>query len=397
MASLEDCKKLLGGISPGASFLLSLLIQSPSFSLSPFFNAFLLGGAVFLAISLGRFFEKKHKWLRSVWHVAGISLSGFVLVSWARYHSAVAGVVVYVLVVAAIVMLLQFMGKKIAIRYGKAKRLVYLGMVFCALFPSTVIFQHIGERPTLVVSPSTKYVRLPAPGTEAKLNVSIVSVYANTWNVQLTAKSPELLSVYLDSRQQGPFEIQFLERGREELLILRIQASPQIPKGIQRVSLDFRYRDSFGSIYEGSTDIEVSIGIPIRPCVVATATFESEMSTEVAFLRCFRDNNTKTTFAGHSFMEIFETFYYSFSPSVAYLVSESSGLKILTRFLIYPLMESLYLSSFVFNAFSFAPELAIVVTGITAAALLGVVYAFPISALVLARTIIERKDHLKRS
>ena len=52
-------------------------------------------------------------------------------------------------------------------------------------------------------------------------------------------------------------------------------------------------------------------------CLIATATFGSEMAPQVQFLRELRDNTVLQTESGTSFMTGFNQFYYSFSPYIA--------------------------------------------------------------------------------
>ncbi len=131
--------------------------------------------------------------------------------------------------------------------------------------------------------------------------------------------------------------------------------------------------------------------IPMPECVIATAAYGSEISEEVQFLRSFRDNKVTKTAAGSNFMRAFNAFYYSFSPSVAQFISGSSALRLITRILIYPLIGSLYLSSLIYNPLSFAPELAVIASGFTTSLLLGVIYLFPITTIILV--ILKRKGH----
>ena len=80
-------------------------------------------------------------------------------------------------------------------------------------------------------------------------------------------------------------------------------------------------------------------------CLIATAAYGSELASPVQFLRSFRDEQVMKTFAGSSFMEAFNRFYYSFSPTVAAEIVENSALKLPTRLFIYPLIGTLYLLS----------------------------------------------------
>ena len=49
-------------------------------------------------------------------------------------------------------------------------------------------------------------------------------------------------------------------------------------------------------------------------CLIATATYDSELAPQVQQLRELRDNSLLNTEPGTSFMSTFNDFYYSFSP-----------------------------------------------------------------------------------
>jgi peptide/nickel transport system substrate-binding protein len=112
-------------------------------------------------------------------------------------------------------------------------------------------------------------------------------------------------------------------------------------------------------------------------CLIATATYGSELSPQVQFLRRFRDNKVLTTFAGSNFMTVFNSFYYSFSPYVASIISGNENLRGILKVILYPLMGVLQLSSTVFSLFSFLPEFGVVLAGIVASTLIAVVYILP--------------------
>ena len=122
---------------------------------------------------------------------------------------------------------------------------------------------------------------------------------------------------------------------------------------------------------------------PQSGCLVATATYGSELSPQVQFLRGFRDHTVLNTFAGRSFMMAFNDVYYSFSPNVASIISENGVLKGTMKGALYPLIGILHLSSAAFNLFSFNPELGVVMAGLIASSLIGLIYILPF-ALILS-------------
>jgi len=81
-------------------------------------------------------------------------------------------------------------------------------------------------------------------------------------------------------------------------------------------------------------------------CLIATATYGSELAPQVQQLRELRDNHLLQTESGTIFMSGFNQFYYSFSPIVSDLERESPIFKELVRLSITPLVSSLSLLTF---------------------------------------------------
>ncbi|UCH38272.1 MAG: hypothetical protein JSV76_03720 [Candidatus Bathyarchaeota archaeon] len=117
-------------------------------------------------------------------------------------------------------------------------------------------------------------------------------------------------------------------------------------------------------------------------CLVATATYGSEITPQVQFLRGFRDHTVLSTFAGSSFMTAFNLVYYTFSPSVASFIAEIEPVRNIMKVALYPLMGILHISAGAFSLFSFNPELGVVAAGLVASAFIGLVYITPL-ALIL--------------
>jgi len=122
--------------------------------------------------------------------------------------------------------------------------------------------------------------------------------------------------------------------------------------------------------------------LSLSPCIIATVTFGSELSPEVQFLRNFRDRLVLSTRAGSAFMNVFNTWYYSFSPQVADYIASHDSLRGPMRLGLYPLMSILALAATAYSAVAFSPELAIVVAGIAASTLIGLTYLTPMALMV---------------
>ena len=82
-------------------------------------------------------------------------------------------------------------------------------------------------------------------------------------------------------------------------------------------------------------------------CLIATATFGSELAPQVQFLREIRDNTVLSTASGTSFMTAFNAFYYSFSPTVADLERQNLVFKEAVKITITPLLSTLSILNYV--------------------------------------------------
>ena len=82
-------------------------------------------------------------------------------------------------------------------------------------------------------------------------------------------------------------------------------------------------------------------------CLIATATFGSELAPQVQQLREIRDNVLLETESGSAFMESFNQFYYSFSPTIADLERENPMFKETVKLAITPLLTSLSILNYV--------------------------------------------------
>ena len=78
-------------------------------------------------------------------------------------------------------------------------------------------------------------------------------------------------------------------------------------------------------------------------CLIATATYGSEMSQQVQQLRELRDNQLLQTASGTQFMAMFNDVYYSFSPTIADMERESPMFKEAVKLAITPMISSLSL------------------------------------------------------
>ena len=76
-------------------------------------------------------------------------------------------------------------------------------------------------------------------------------------------------------------------------------------------------------------------------CLIATATYGSELAPQVQMLREIRDNQLMNTESGKSFMSGFNQIYYSFSPTIADMQRESPVFKEIVKAGLTPILSTL--------------------------------------------------------
>lgn len=115
-------------------------------------------------------------------------------------------------------------------------------------------------------------------------------------------------------------------------------------------------------------------------CLIATAAFGSELTPQVQFLRDFRDERIMSTLAGSSFMNVFNTWYYSFSPYVADYERSNPWIQQTVKASIYPLIGILQTSEAAHT--SVKGEYGALLSGLMASSMIGALYFWPFALAV---------------
>jgi len=161
---------------------------------------------------------------------------------------------------------------------------------------------------------------------------------------------------------------------------LTVSASSSASTGSFTLSIDgtsgsLTHSVSVGITITSGAAITTTTTTPAGPaCIIATATYGSELAPEVQLLRGFRDNSILRTVAGSSFMTAFNAWYYSFSPTVADYLTQHPAERAIMKIALYPLIGILAVSSATFEMTSFVPELAALLSGLVASSLIGAFY-----------------------
>ena len=82
-------------------------------------------------------------------------------------------------------------------------------------------------------------------------------------------------------------------------------------------------------------------------CLIATATYGTELAPQVQMLREIRDDSVLGTQTGTAFMSAFNSFYYSFSPAVADLERQNPMFREIVKVAITPMISTLAILNYV--------------------------------------------------
>lgn len=137
---------------------------------------------------------------------------------------------------------------------------------------------------------------------------------------------------------------------------------------------------------------DISIQVTPRQCLIATATYGSELSPEVQYLRNLRDNMILRTRAGSAFMTAFNTWYYSFSPSVAEQIGENAPLRGTMVVALAPAIAIIRVGASPFGLLPANGEFAAVLSGLIISLSLGATYlGIPMAVLMKFNSTFRRR------
>ena len=115
-------------------------------------------------------------------------------------------------------------------------------------------------------------------------------------------------------------------------------------------------------------------------CLIATATYGSELAPQVQKLREIRDSKLLQTESGSQFMESFNQFYYSFSPVIADYERENPAFKEIIKVGITPMLSTLSLMDYAES------ESEVLTVGIGLIILNGMMYVgIPVIGIIVIR------------
>ena len=142
--------------------------------------------------------------------------------------------------------------------------------------------------------------------------------------IPLTHTSVGSVKIPVEFVDEGVYSVEF---GIEGILFQ--------PIPLEKVSFEVAVGESYAQ------PIEIPKDNNDNGCLIATATFGSELAPQVQQLREIRDSKLLQTESGKLFMSSFNDFYYSFSPAISDYERENSIFKEAVKITITPMLTSL--------------------------------------------------------
>ena len=173
--------------------------------------------------------------------------------------------------------------------------------------------------------PKTVYIE---PGQLVFVDITVTIPPENTNNVEL---NPTILATESDQSESSTLINIQMKKTLSIIISSQNKAKPELENGL---------------VITEPTD-KTKIESKSGGCLIATAAFGSELAPQVQYLRELRDNTVLGTQSGASFMTAFNSFYYSFSPTVADWERQNPVFKEAVKISITPLITTLSILQFV--------------------------------------------------
>ncbi len=231
-------------------------------------------------------------------------------------------------------------------------------ILFALLLVPLLIIPAYGETQTLPTDKGTLDVKLTHDPIEPDVETRITIDFINPQTQKVQEHIDYTIAVSKDGETVfGPIPLTHTSLGT-----VKIPIEFSLGEGIY--SMDFEVEGIlFQPIPREIVSFDITVGEanaqPITPpdngpvngenggCLIATATFGSELAPQVQQLRELRDNTILQTSSGAAFMTGFNQFYYSFSPTIADFEREQPIFKEVMKVTLTPMLSSLSLLNFV--------------------------------------------------
>jgi len=167
--------------------------------------------------------------------------------------------------------------------------------------------------------------------------------------VDLTGNIPggiegDLVAIEVKSPSGEVLLVRTVELGSEGSYSLKFRIPPSGESGTYDIATNVSVEELSETTIQNELNSQPTSG---GGCLIATATYGSELAPQVQLLRELRDNTLLQTESGSIFMDGFNQFYYSFSPIIADYERENPVFKEIVKLTITPMISSLSLLNYV--------------------------------------------------
>ena len=221
--------------------------------------------------------------------------------------------------------------------------------LFALLLIPLLVIPAYGESQTLPTEKGTLDVKLTYDAIEPSIQTKISIDFINPQTKKVQEHIDYTVSVSKDGDTVfGPIPLTHTSVGS-----VKIPIEFNLGEGVY--SMDFEIEGIlFQPIPKETVSFDIAVGdvdmqsIPDNKsseenggCLIATATYGSELAPQVQQLRELRDNSLLQTESGTAFMESFNKIYYSFSPIIADYERENPVFKEAVKLTLTPMLTSL--------------------------------------------------------
>jgi len=226
--------------------------------------------------------------------------------------------------------------------------------LFALLLVPLLIIPAFAESQMLPTEKGTLDVKLTYEPIEPNIATKINIDFINPFTQKIQIHIDYMVTVSKDGETVfGPTQLIHTSEGS-----VKIPIDFSLGEGVYSMDIDVE-GILFNPIPPETVSFDIVVGEthaqPITPpdngenggCLIATATFGSELAPQVQQLRELRDNTILSTESGTAFMTGFNQFYYSFSPMVADLERENPVFKEAMKLTLTPMLSSLSLLNYV--------------------------------------------------
>jgi len=169
--------------------------------------------------------------------------------------------------------------------------------------------------------------------------------------VDLTGNIPggiegDLVAIEVKSPSGEVLLVRTVELGSEGSYSLKFRIPPSGESGTYDIATNVSVEELSETTIQNEFNSQPTSGDG-GGCLIATATYGSELAPQVQQLRELRDNTLLQTNSGSVFMDSFNDFYYSFSPIIADYERENPVFREAVKLAITPMISSLSILNYV--------------------------------------------------